>query len=212
VLNDTSGFERGVRDTINWVSFGKALHTITGTFVLIKNDRREYQAASLRDDHTSSRWPSQSHLIGHFGKWADRSQLSAHQFASKEGGQFYLPWYQGELLHLSKDLGERLLPAFSTPTGIPFARVNLRHGVQKGESVETCQSVFGHVYGLHSAELCSGTAGAGSLILEFATLSRLTGDDRFEKAAHKAGCTLLRIVFVADSSLPGLLCAVEPSF
>jgi hypothetical protein len=32
----------------------------------------------------------------------------------------------------------------------------------------------------------SGTAGAGSLILEFATLSRLTGDPRFEKAAYKA--------------------------
>jgi mannosidase alpha-like ER degradation enhancer 1 len=32
----------------------------------------------------------------------------------------------------------------------------------------------------------SGTAGAGSFILEFATLSRLTGDPRFEKAAHKA--------------------------
>jgi len=33
--------------------------------------------------------------------------------------------------------------------------------------------------------LISGTAGAGSLILEFATLSRLTGDERFEKAASK---------------------------
>lgn len=31
-----------------------------------------------------------------------------------------------------------------------------------------------------------GTAGAGSLILEFATLSRLTGDERFEKVAYKA--------------------------
>jgi ER degradation enhancer, mannosidase alpha-like 1 len=31
-----------------------------------------------------------------------------------------------------------------------------------------------------------GTAGAGSLILEFATLSRLTGDPTFEKVAHKA--------------------------
>jgi Glycosyl hydrolase family 47 len=31
-----------------------------------------------------------------------------------------------------------------------------------------------------------GTAGAGTLILEFATLSRLTGDDRFEKAAYNA--------------------------
>lgn len=32
----------------------------------------------------------------------------------------------------------------------------------------------------------TGSAGGGSLILEFATLSRLTGDDRFEKAARKA--------------------------
>jgi len=31
-----------------------------------------------------------------------------------------------------------------------------------------------------------GTAGAGSLILEFGTLSRLTGDSRFEDAAFKA--------------------------
>ena len=34
--------------------------------------------------------------------------------------------------------------------------------------------------------LSTGTAGAGSLILEFGTLSRLTGDDWFEKAAYKA--------------------------
>lgn len=32
----------------------------------------------------------------------------------------------------------------------------------------------------------TGTAGAGSLILEFATLGRLTKDERFEKAAYKA--------------------------
>jgi hypothetical protein len=32
----------------------------------------------------------------------------------------------------------------------------------------------------------SSNSSSGSLILEFATLSRLTGDDRFEKAAYKA--------------------------
>ncbi|KAG2135913.1 glycoside hydrolase family 47 protein [Suillus bovinus] len=94
--------------------------------------------------------------------------LSGHMFASQPGQPFYLPWYRGQLLTMAYDLGNRLLPAFSTPTGLPFARVNLRHGVQRGESLETC------------------TAGAGSLILELATLSRLTGDDRFEKAAYKA--------------------------
>ncbi|KAG0709546.1 glycoside hydrolase family 47 protein [Suillus ampliporus] len=94
--------------------------------------------------------------------------LSGHIFASQPNQPFYLPWYRGQLLTMAYDLGNRLLPAFATPTGLPFARVNLRHGVQRGESLETC------------------TAGAGSLILEFATLSRLTGDDRFEKAAYKA--------------------------
>ncbi|TFK55771.1 alpha-mannosidase [Heliocybe sulcata] len=94
--------------------------------------------------------------------------LSGHLFAVDKDFDFYLPWYHGELLDLAHDLGRRLLPAFGTPTGIPYARINLRHGLQRGETVETC------------------TAGAGSLILEFGTLSRLTGDDRFEKAAYKA--------------------------
>ncbi|KIY73681.1 glycoside hydrolase family 47 protein [Cylindrobasidium torrendii FP15055 ss-10] len=94
--------------------------------------------------------------------------LSAHQFAIQPGKPFHLPWYKGELLDLAHDLGTRLLPAFSTPTGIPYARVNLRQGIMRGETIETC------------------AAGAGSLMLEFATLSRLTGDDRFEKAAYKA--------------------------
>ncbi|KAG6918936.1 hypothetical protein DXG01_010591 [Tephrocybe rancida] len=93
--------------------------------------------------------------------------LSGHIFANQTGQPFHLPWYRGELLQMAHDLGKRLLPAFNTPTGLPYARINLRHGVTKGETLETC------------------TAGAGSLILEFATLSRLTGDDRFEKAAHK---------------------------
>jgi len=94
--------------------------------------------------------------------------LSGHIFASRNGQPFHLPWYDDELLSMAYDLGERLLPAFETPTGIPYARLNLRHGVPRGESVDTC------------------TAGAGSLILEFGALSRLSGDPRFEKAAYKA--------------------------
>ncbi|KAF9055160.1 alpha mannosidase-like protein [Hymenopellis radicata] len=94
--------------------------------------------------------------------------LSGHIYANQTGQPFFLPWYRDELLVLAHDLGKRLLPAFSTPTGLPYARINLRHGLLRGETLETC------------------TAGAGSLILEFATLSRLTGDDRFEKAAFKA--------------------------
>ncbi|KAG8218733.1 glycoside hydrolase family 47 protein [Butyriboletus roseoflavus] len=94
--------------------------------------------------------------------------LSGHIFASEPGQPFYLPWYRGQLLYMAHDLGKRLLPAFATPTGLPYARLNLRHGVPKGESQDTC------------------TAGAGSLILELGTLSRLTGDERFERVAYKA--------------------------
>jgi hypothetical protein len=49
--------------------------------------------------------------------------LSAHIFASRPNQPFHLPWYKDELLHMAHDLGNRLIPAFSTPTGIPYARV-----------------------------------------------------------------------------------------
>ena len=50
--------------------------------------------------------------------------LSAHLLASKPSQAFYIPWYRNELLDLAHDLGKRLLPAFKTPTGIPYARVS----------------------------------------------------------------------------------------
>lgn len=50
--------------------------------------------------------------------------------------------YQPRLLEMALDLGKRLAPAFTTTTGLPYARVNLRHGVEKGESIETCKFVM----------------------------------------------------------------------
>ena len=49
---------------------------------------------------------------------------------------------------------------------------------------------------LRSDELISGAAGAGSLILEFALLSRLTGDERFEvsQAYHRPFQSLLDMI------------------
>ena len=72
------------------------------------------------------------------------------------------------MIFLAYDLGIRLLPAFVTPTGIPYGTVNLRHGVPIGET-----------------EIAS-TAGAGSLFVEFDVLSSLTSDDRFGDAAFNA--------------------------
>lgn len=96
--------------------------------------------------------------------------------------------YDGQLLRLALDLGERLLPAFYTPTGIPYPRVNLRSGIPfylnsplHAVLGEDPKDPAGH---LEITETCS--AGAGSLTLEFTVLSRLTGDARFEQAAKRA--------------------------
>lgn len=80
-------------------------------------------------------------------------------------------WYKGELLAMAKDLGYRLLPAFNTSTGVPHPRINLRYGLKSaklGNVRETC------------------TACAGTMILELAALSRLTGESVFEEKAHQA--------------------------
>ncbi|XP_069740363.1 ER degradation-enhancing alpha-mannosidase-like protein 2 [Narcine bancroftii] len=95
--------------------------------------------------------------------------LSAH-LLSREGGITVEPGWPctGPLLRLAEEAARRLLPAFQTPTGMPFGTVNLLNGVDPSETPITC------------------TAGIGTFILEFATLSRLTGDPVFEEVARKA--------------------------
>ncbi|KAM9283596.1 ER degradation-enhancing alpha-mannosidase-like protein 3 isoform 3-T3 [Morus bassanus] len=100
--------------------------------------------------------------------------LGGHSVAImlKEKGE-YMQWYNGELLHMAKELGYKLLPAFNTTSGLPYPRVNLKFGVRHpeartGTETDTC------------------TACAGTLILEFAALSRFTGTSVFEEYARKA--------------------------
>lgn len=98
--------------------------------------------------------------------------------------------YDGQLLRLAYDLGRRLLPAFHTPTGMPYPRVNLRHGIPfYPNSPLNYDAEHGQCGPIQQptgdiTETCS--AGAGSLVLEFTTLSRLTGDERFEQLAKRA--------------------------
>ncbi|CAZ83013.1 unnamed protein product [Tuber melanosporum] len=104
--------------------------------------------------------------------------LSAHLFATRSLASLPVGVqpkyeYKDELLDLAYDLGLRLLPALTeSPTGLPYPRINLRYGSVKeaasDEITETC------------------TAGAGSLVLEFTTLSQLTGDLQFQEAAKRA--------------------------
>ena len=134
--------------------------------------------------------------------------LSAHLFAVGElpirgyyakvatkSGRTGIHWpnglvYDGQLLRLAKDLGERLLPAFYTPTDLPYPRVNLRTGVPfypnspYNTDAEHGECPRNQPDNPEITETCS--AGAGSLVLEFSTLSRLTGDGRFERLAKEA--------------------------
>lgn len=98
--------------------------------------------------------------------------LSAHILAQ----DLLAESYNGFLLDRAYDIGRRLLKAFTanSGSGMPYGSVNLRHGVQKGETDSTC------------------TACVGTYALEFGWLSLLTGDKSFEKAARKAIRSLTR--------------------
>src|SRR5262245_19362242 len=70
------------------------------------------------------------------------------------------------LLHLAEDLGKRLLPAFSSATGMPYMVVNLK--TQRTSGAE------------------SNPAEIGTLVLEFGTLSKLTGKNLYFEMARNA--------------------------
>jgi mannosidase alpha-like ER degradation enhancer 2 len=70
------------------------------------------------------------------------------------------------LLKLAEDLGERLLPVFNSPTGLPYRYVNLRTGKVRGE--------------------VTNPAEAGTLLIEFGTLGKLTHRPVFYDKAKRA--------------------------
>ena len=81
--------------------------------------------------------------------------LSSHQLTGEP-----------RLLALADDLGRRLLPAFDSPTGMPYVNVNLRTGKTSGAT--------------------SNPAEIGTLVLEFGTLAKLTGKPVYYDKAKNA--------------------------
>ncbi len=80
------------------------------------------------------------------------------------------------LLALADDLGRRLLPAFDSPTGLPYVYVNLRTGATRGTISNPAEA---------------------ALILEYGTLARLTGKPVYLERARRA----LRAVYARRSRL-----------
>lgn len=81
--------------------------------------------------------------------------LSSYQFTGDK-----------RLLELADNLGNRLLPVFNSPTGMPYMFVNLKTGKTRGEE--------------------SNPAEIGTLLLEFGTLSKLTNKPIYYDKAKKA--------------------------
>lgn len=78
----------------------------------------------------------------------------------------YLATREKRLLALARDLADRLLPAFASPTGLPYRFVNLKTG--KVRDKVTFPAEF------------------GTYIAELGVLSELTGDRRYYDAAKTA--------------------------
>ena len=68
-------------------------------------------------------------------------------------------------LDLAVDLGNRLLPVFDTPTGIPYRMINLKTGEKSGNITNPCE--------------------VGSMLVEYGMLSKLTGDDKYYNACKR---------------------------
>jgi len=76
------------------------------------------------------------------------------------------------LLHLAEDLGRRMLPAFVTATAMPYREVNLKTGAVRGE--------------------ISNPAAAGTLLVEFGSLTAMTGKGEFYNSAKLALLSIYR--------------------
>jgi mannosidase alpha-like ER degradation enhancer 2 len=77
-----------------------------------------------------------------------------------------------KFLQLADDLGTRLLPVFNSPTGLPFVYINLKTGAVRGDTTNPAE--------------------AGTLLIEFGTLSKLTGKTIYYEKAKKALVELFR--------------------
>ncbi|XP_022084077.1 ER degradation-enhancing alpha-mannosidase-like protein 2 [Acanthaster planci] len=152
----------------SWGSYSLTLIDALDTLAIMGNHSEFRRVATLLQNHLDftedinvSVFETNIRVVG--------GLLSAHLLSHRAGVELEPGWpCKGPLLTLADRVARRILPAFDTPTGMPYGTVNLAYGVPPRETPVTC------------------TACVGTYIVEFGTLSRLTGDPIFEEAALKA--------------------------
>lgn len=99
-----------------------------------------------------------------------------------------------EILKKAIDFGDRLLPAFNSPTGIPYHSVNLKTGATSGNNGEGKGNVV-------------NTAQAATYLFEFGVLSYYSRNPKYYQVAKKA--TLAIFKRKSKIGLPGDFINVE---
>ena len=124
------------------------------TLILMKLDAEAAQARALIDNNLSfdrdiyvKNFEITIRLLG--------GLLSSYQLSD-----------DARLLELAEDLGNRLLPAFNSPTGLPYVYVDLQRGAAR--------------------DPLTNPAETGTLLVEFGTLSKLTAKPIFYEKAKRA--------------------------
>ena len=161
---------------------GNALTLIDALDTLFVMDRADEFRRSVRyvagnvsfdADRTVNLFETNIRVLG--GLLSAHAIIESQRRAGGPGARRWVPpGYAGELLALAEDLASRLMPAFETPTGIPYGSVNLRTGVAHNES------------------LITSTAAGGTLLLEWGVLSRLTENRTYERVAARSTRSIWR--------------------
>uniref|UniRef100_A0A671NUS6 alpha-1,2-Mannosidase n=1 Tax=Sinocyclocheilus anshuiensis TaxID=1608454 RepID=A0A671NUS6_9TELE len=136
-----------------WGSFSLTLIDALDTLLILGNHTEFQRVATLLQDMVdfdtdvnASVFETNIRVVG--------GLLSAHLLSKRAGMEVEEGWpCSGPLLRIAEDAARKLLPAFQTPTGMPYGTVNLLRGVNPSETPVTC------------------TAGVGTFILEFSTLT-----------------------------------------
>eukprot|EP00834_Sanchytrium_tribonematis_P001428 NODE_35_length_36362_cov_0.944434.p4 type:complete len:564 gc:universal NODE_35_length_36362_cov_0.944434:11153-12844(+) len=90
--------------------------------------------------------------------------------------------HQKRLISLGKDLGDRLMKSFATYSGIPTSKVNLRYPLQ----LYNVTSEYVRAENVESSHRNTNCASAGTLLLEFGMLSKLTSNYTYYRYARRA--------------------------
>lgn len=145
---------------LDWVKNGMsmtAIDSLDTLYIMGMKDEFERATKFIRDE------------LRHFGE-IDHDVSVFETTIRVLGGLLSAYDLSGEkvLLEKATQLADRLLPAFETNTGVPYAQINLRTGAKK-------YSDFG----------CAVLAEFGTLQLEFRRLTELTGDMRYDEAVTR---------------------------